>query len=78
MPDVAHGDLALLHSRDVVGQGVARDDQLIPIENSIVVCAIDAFRLQVLISGLLNLRHSSRDGSALHENLEDVSSLSVE
>ena len=78
MPDVAHGDLALLHSRDVVGQGVARNDQLIPIENGIVVYAIAAFGLQVLISGLLDLRHSSRDGSALHEDLEDVGSLSVE
>jgi hypothetical protein len=78
MPDVAHGDLALLHSRDVVGQGVARNDQLIPIENGIVVYAIAAFGLQVLISGLLDFRHSSRDGSALHENLEDVNSLSVE
>lgn len=78
MPDVAHGDLALLHSRDVVGQGIARNDQLVPIVNGIVVCAIDAFSLQVLISGLLNLRHSSRNGSALHQDLEDVGSLSVE
>jgi hypothetical protein len=59
MADVAHGDLALLDAADVVGEGVARNYELVSVEDGVLVGALETLGLQVLISRLLYLRHSS-------------------